>query len=42
MRFEVAIYQRRTQIMATLTAIASLQTLLENDLTTFIQQNVKD
>ena len=42
MRFEVAIYQRRTQIQATLAAIASLQTLLENDLTNFIQQNVKD
>ena len=42
MRFEVAIYQRRTQIQATLTAINNLQALLEDDLITFITQNVKD
>ena len=42
MRFEVAIYQRRTQIANTLAALNTLQALLEDDLTTFIQQNVKD
>jgi predicted lipoprotein len=42
MRFEVAIYQRRTQIQATLTAINNLQALLEDDLIAFITQNVKD
>jgi len=42
MRFEVAIYDRRTQIAATLTALNTLQALLEDDLTTFIQTNIKD
>jgi predicted lipoprotein len=42
MRFEVAIYNRRTQIAATLTALNTLQALLEDDLTTFIQANIKD
>jgi len=42
MRFEVAIYDRRTQIAATLTALNTLQALLEDDLTTFIQNNIKD
>ncbi|MBN9381461.1 MAG: hypothetical protein J0H74_11885 [Chitinophagaceae bacterium] len=42
MRFEVAIYQRRTQIQATLTAINNLQALLESDLIAFITQNIKD
>jgi len=42
MRFEIAIYQRRTQIQATLTAINNLQALLDDDLTSFITQNVKD
>ena len=42
MRFELAIYQRRTQIQATLAAINNLQTLLEDDLSAYITQNVKD
>jgi predicted lipoprotein len=42
MRFEVAIYQRRTQIAATLAALNALQALLEDDLITFIQTNIKD
>jgi putative iron-regulated protein len=42
MRFEVAIYQRRTQIQATLAAIAGLQGYLEVGLEGFIQENVKD
>lgn len=42
MRFEVAIYKRRTQIQATLTAINTLQSLLDDDLIAFIKQNVKD
>jgi putative iron-regulated protein len=41
-RFELAIYDRRTQIAATITALNSLQTLLENDLTNFVKQYVKD
>jgi len=42
MRFEVAIYNRRSQIAATLAALNTLQALLEDDLTTFIQNNIKD
>ncbi|HVU58137.1 MAG TPA: imelysin family protein [Puia sp.] len=42
MRFEVAIYDRRTQIANTLTALNTLQALLEDDLTAFIQTNIKD
>jgi predicted lipoprotein len=42
MRFEVAIYDRRTQIAATLAALNTLQALLDDDLTTFIQTNIKD
>ena len=42
MRFEVAIYNRRPAIQATVTQLNSLQALLENDLATFLQTNVKD
>ncbi|HEX9513777.1 MAG TPA: imelysin family protein [Puia sp.] len=42
MRFEVAIFQRRTQILATMNQLNSLQSLLGTDLTNFIQQYVKD
>jgi putative iron-regulated protein len=41
-RFEEAILDRRTQIAATMAQLNSLQSLLENDLTTFIKQYVKD
>jgi putative iron-regulated protein len=41
-RYEEAIFDRRTQIAATMTALNSLQTLLENDLTNFVKQYVKD
>lgn len=42
MRFEEAIFQRRTQILATMNLLNSLQSLLENDLTSFIKQYIKD
>ncbi|HWK04402.1 MAG TPA: imelysin family protein [Puia sp.] len=42
MRFEVAIFQRRTQILATMNLLNSLQSLLETDLTNFIKQYVQD
>ena len=42
MRFEVAIFQRRTAIQATMDQLNSLQDLLETDLINFIKQYVKD
>jgi len=42
MRFEVAIYKRRTAIQQTLTQLNAVQDLLENDLTTFLKTYVKD
>lgn len=42
MRFEVAIYQRRTQIVTTMTELNTLQALLEGDLIDFIKTYVKD
>jgi predicted lipoprotein len=42
MRFEVAIFKRPTQIVATMTALNNLQDLLENDLVNFIKTYVKD
>ena len=42
MRFEVAIYKRRTQVATTMTQLNTLQALLENDLITFIKTYVKD
>jgi predicted lipoprotein len=42
MRFEVAIFQRRTQIQATMDQLNLLQALLEKDLVNFIKQYVKD
>ena len=41
-RFEEAIFDRRTQIQATMSRLNDLQSLLENDLTHFIKQYVKD
>jgi predicted lipoprotein len=42
MRFEVAIYKRRTAIQQTLTQLNAVQDLLANDLTTFLKTYVKD
>lgn len=42
MRFEVAIFQRRTQIATTMGLLNTLQALLEDDLESFIKQYVKD
>ncbi len=42
MRFEVAIYKRRTQVATTMTQLQALQALLEGDLITFIKTYVKD
>jgi hypothetical protein len=42
MRFEVAIFQRRTQIATTMGLLNTLQGLLEDDLENFIKQYVKD
>ena len=41
-RYEEAIFDKRTQIQATMTALNNLQDLLENDLTNFVKQYVKD
>lgn len=41
-RFEEAIFDRRTQIRTTMDQLNTLQGLLENDLTNFITQYVKD
>jgi putative iron-regulated protein len=41
-RYEQAIYDQRSQVQATLSQLATLQSLLANDLTNFIKQNVKD
>lgn len=41
-RYEEAIFDRRTQILQTITTLNSLQTLLENDLTNFVKQYVQD
>ncbi len=42
MRFELAIFDRPTQVVATMTQLNALQTLLETDLINFIKQYVKD
>lgn len=42
MRFEVAIYRRRPAVLATMTQLNALQSLLANDLTDFIKTYVKD
>jgi predicted lipoprotein len=42
MRFELAIFNRPTQIVATMSQLNALQTLLENDLVNFVKQYVKD
>lgn len=42
MRFELAIFNRRSAIQSTMDQLNSLQTLLENDLANFIKQYVKD
>ncbi len=42
MRFEEAIFYRRTQIAATLKALNDLQSLLDNNLVSFIKTYVKD
>jgi len=41
-RYELAIFDKRTQIQATMTALNNLQSLLENDLMNFIKQYIKD
>ncbi len=41
-RYEEAIFDRRTQILQTITTLNTLQTLLENDLTNFVKQYVQD
>jgi predicted lipoprotein len=41
-RYEEAIFDKRTQILQTITSLNSLQTLLENDLTNFVKQYVQD
>ena len=41
-RYEEAIFDKRGQILQTITALNTLQSLLENDLTTFIKTYVKD
>ena len=40
--YEEAIFDKRTQIQQTITQLNSLQSLLDNDLTTFIKTYVKD
>lgn len=42
MRFEVAIYNRRPAVVATMNQLTTLQALLEGDLTDFVKTNVKD
>ena len=41
-RYEEAIFDKRGQILQTITALNSLQSLLENDLTNFVKQYVQD
>jgi putative iron-regulated protein len=41
-RYEEAIFDQRTQVQQTMDQLAALNELLENDLTDFIKQNVKD
>jgi putative iron-regulated protein len=41
-RYEEAIFDKRTQILQTITQLNSLQTLIENDLTNFVKQYVQD
>lgn len=41
-RFEEAIFDRRTQLQATISRLNDLKGLLENDLTDFVKQYVKD
>jgi putative iron-regulated protein len=41
-RYEEAIFDRRTQILQTITQLNALQSLLENDLKNFIKQYVQD
>lgn len=41
-RYEEAIFDKRTQILQTITQLNALQSLLENDLTTFIKTYVQD
>jgi putative iron-regulated protein len=40
--YEKAIFDQRTQIQQTMTQLAALKDLLDNDLTTFVKQYVKD
>ena len=42
LRYEQAIFDQRVQIQQTMDQLAMLKNLLENDLTDFIKQNVKD
>ena len=42
MTFELAIFNRKTQIVTTMNQLNALQNLLDNDLTNFIKQYVKD
>ncbi len=41
-RYEEAIFDQRTQVQNTMDQLAALDELLENDLTDFIKQNIKD
>jgi predicted lipoprotein len=41
-RYELAIFDQRTQVQATLTQLQALRDLLDGELTAFIQTNVKD
>ncbi len=41
-RYELAIYDQRTQVQQTMDALAALQTLLDNDLKAYVTENVKD
>lgn len=42
LRYELAIYNQRTQVQQTMDQLATLKDLLDNDLTQYITQNVKD
>ncbi len=41
-RYEEAIFTQRVQIEQTMQQLATLKALLDNDVTNFIKQNVKD
>jgi predicted lipoprotein len=42
LRYELAIYDQRTQVQQTMDQLATLKDMLDNDLSNYVKENVKD